>query len=417
LAACVTVPGLAFAQLTSQQNNEGLDVIPLNITNNVIGTPQLYVYIVGILPKNSISYRQGQWLYVTDVNGNVAITPSIPAVAPISLGLNVGSGKPTSMMLPKLDAMRIYFSFGNGLLVQTNSQQGAAPSAPCGWCGTGNTENATNFNTIYDWAELAWTDDGNLSTMGGNVTQVDQFGMPLLLRLDGTDPATNGPTIQDAGFTDRRPTIMNVYANFSTPWNSLLLTGKGGSRLRVISPYHGIEMGVFPSNALQSYIDSVWSNYTSQQMTVTHVCRQDGSKPHSFIGQVYGSGNLVFTDGSTPPIQFQFPKPSTLTVYRNEIAASPTPTDELTLCLSKGVAAKLGGAFVRTNLLVNNNLDACKVNQFYVNSPIQNYAQLFHQYGINGLAYSFGYDDTCSQSSYITVQSPTAVSIGIAGPP
>jgi hypothetical protein len=88
-----------------------------------------------------------------------------------------------------------------------------------------------------------------------------------------------------------------------------------------------------------------------------------------------------------------------------------------TMCLAKGVAAKLGGAFVRTNLLVNSNLDACQVHQFYVNNPIQNYAQLFHQFGINGLAYSFGYDDTCSQSSYITVDSPTAVSIGIAGPP
>jgi hypothetical protein len=415
-ATCILAPHLALAQLSTQQNNEGLDVIPLNITNNVISTPPLFVYIVGILPKNSISYRQGQWLYVTDIQGNVSITPSIPATAPISLGVNVGSGVSAPMMLPKLDAMRIYFSFGNGLLVQTNSQQGAPPSAPCGWCGTGNTENANNFNTIYDWAELAWTDDGSVATMGGNVTQVDQFGMPLLLRLYGTDPTNNQPTMVDAGFTDRRPPIMNAYASFGPPWNTLVLSNGGGARMRVVAPYHGIEMGVFPSNALQPYVDQVWSTYTSQQMMVTHVCKQDGSKPHTFIGQVSG-GNLVFTDTINPMLQFQFPKPDTLTVYRNEIHASPTPSNELTLCLAKGVAAKLGGALVRTNLLVNSNLDACQLHQFYVNNPIQSYAQLFHQFGINGLAYSFGYDDTCSQSSYITVDSPTAVSIGIAGPP
>ena len=72
---------------------------------------------------------------------------------------------------------------------------------------------------------------------------------------------------------------------------------------------------------------------------------------------------------------------------------------------------------MRTNLLVNTNLDACQPAQFYVNNPIQRYAQFFHQFGIYGLAYSFGSDDTCEQSSYITVQTPTAVSISISGPP
>jgi hypothetical protein len=33
-------------------------------------------------------------------------------------------------------------------------------------------ENDTNFNTIYDWAEIAWTGDN--PPTGGNTTQVDQ---------------------------------------------------------------------------------------------------------------------------------------------------------------------------------------------------------------------------------------------------
>src|SRR5438034_107496 len=82
-------------------------------------------------------------------------------------------------------------------------QQGAAPSAPCGWCGAGNTENNNNFNTIFDWVELAWTGDGSVTTMGGNTTEVDMFGLPLLLALAGTDPVNNQPAIEYAGFRDK----------------------------------------------------------------------------------------------------------------------------------------------------------------------------------------------------------------------
>jgi hypothetical protein len=132
---------------------------------------------------------------------------------------------------------------------------------------------------------------------------------------------------------------------------------------------------------------------------------------HRFVGQNSG-GNLVFSEGGVP--KFQFPIPPTVTVYRNEIAAFPLPSDELTACLSRVVAAKLGGSLARTVLLANPNLDACMPNQFYLNAPVTKYAQLFHQFGIGNLAYAFGYDDTCDQSSFITVDNPTAVNIAIS---
>jgi hypothetical protein len=106
-----------------------------------------------------------------------------------------------------------------------------------------------------------------------------------------------------------------------------------------------------------------------------------------------------------------------LTVYQNEIHANPTPASALYNCLSGVVAAKLGAAFIRTNLLLNTNLDACNTGQFYVGSPIQQYAQIFHTYGVNRLAYSFGYDDTCNQSSYINIDDPAGLSITVGGKP
>jgi len=141
-------------------------------------------------------------------------------------------------------------------------------------------------------------------------------------------------------------------------------------------------------------------------------CGQDGGIIHKYIGQNSG-GNLVFSESSVA--KFQFPQPTTVTVYRNEIAAFPLPPDDLTACLARVVAAKLGGALVRTVLPANPNLDACIPDKFYKNAPITKYAQLFHQLGVDGLAYTFGYDDTCDQSSFITVDNPTAVDIAISG--
>jgi hypothetical protein len=70
---------------------------------------------------------------------------------------------------------------------------------------------------------------------------------------------------------------------------------------------------------------------------------------------------------------------------------------------------------MRTVLLVNPNLMACQVSQFYVNDPVNRYAKLWHQYAWLNLAYAFGYDDTCSQSSFQSVGDPTAVTIHIIG--
>jgi hypothetical protein len=225
----------------------------------------------------------------------------------------------------------------------TNSQQGQPPSAPCGWCGTGNTENAANFNTIYKFAEFTWVDKNagtHETNLGGNVTEVDLFGLPLLLTFAGNDPASISPTpvVRNAGFTQKRPTILNAYTALGAPWTSLLLTNGSGTRLRVIAPNHGIEltqkgMGTFPVNHLDNYISAVWSSSTLS-VGAASSCGQDGGILHKYIGQASG-GNLVFSEGGVP--KFQFSKPSSLIAYANELHASPQPPDELTKCLSEGL--------------------------------------------------------------------------------
>jgi hypothetical protein len=394
----LAIPSLALGQT----NNEGLPLIPLQIVNNYNSAQSLYVYIHGILPTATPNIPAGSSVYVSDVKGDIAIMPQIlPQGTYQSLALNVGTGQSITMMFPQLSSVRIYVSSGKGLQVCCNAAVGSPPSEPIGW-----SSNEPNYNTPFDWAELNW---GNL-LLGGNVTQVDMFGLPLLLTLKGK--STTGTS--NAGFPQRFQTIMSAYQALGAPWTQLIVNDSNNKPLRVISPYHGIQNGVFPSNALDAYISQVFSFYQSNSLAVTASCSQDGYILHTLSGSTSG-GALAFSEGGTP--RFQFAQPSTLTVYTNEIQANPTPASPLYDCLSEVVAAKLGAAFIRTNLLANTNLDACNTSQFYVNDPIQRYAQLFHIYAVNHLAYSFPYDDTCGQSSYITIDDPTSMTITVGGRP
>ena len=70
---------------------------------------------------------------------------------------------------------------------------------------------------------------------------------------------------------------------------------------------------------------------------------------------------------------------------------------------------------MRTNLLVNNNLDACVKSQFYVNKPVNEYSKRWHDAGIGGRAYGFGFDDTCDQSSFELIFNPTKLTITLPG--
>jgi hypothetical protein len=386
----------------------------LQIVNNYNTAQNLFVYIHGLVANATPNIPAGSTVYVSNVNGDIKSMPVIlPQGTYQSLALNLGTGQSTTIKFPKLNAARVYISSGQGLQVCCNSASGTPPSEPIGWTATD-----PNYGTPFDWAELNWDNAGNAglghkTRLGGNVTQVDMFGLPLLLTLRGKSTVVDQLATANAGFTRRFQTMMSAYQELGTPWTQLIVKS-GGAPLRVIAPYHGIANGVFPNNALDAYISQVFSFYQSNSLAVQASCGQDGGIFHMFSGSTSG-GALVFSEGGTA--RFQFLQPTSLTVYQNEIHANPTPASPLYNCLSGVVAAKLGAAFIRTNLLLNTNLNACNASQFYVGSPIQQYAQIFHTYGVNHLAYSFGYDDTCNQSSYINIDDPTGFSITVGGKP
>jgi hypothetical protein len=419
-AGAVVTSALANPAAAYQTNNVNLPVIPFVITNNFQPNAQLYVHIVGYVADKASTLPTGTWVYVSDGSGNVQQTPAlsttyqvISPLGPYSLGL----GQTIALNIPKLSGARVYVSFGAAIQVCCNGKTaGTPPSYPAGW-----SSGDPNYSTVFDWAEYTWDNTGNATfghktRLGGNVTQVDMFGLPLLLTFNGLSTTSAATSSQNAGFTQSQSTILSAFQQLTSPWTDLLVPN-ATTPLRIVAPYHAIQSSInnFPSNGLDAYIGQVFTNYAAgsgNSIQVTGSCGQDGGIIHTFQGTTSG-GVLTFKENGTA--QFQFPQPSTLTVYLNALAASPTPSTPLYQCLAGVVAAKLGGAFVRTNLIVNSNLDACQTSQFFVNAPIQEYNHFFHVHSFNHLAYSIGYDDTCNQSSYITIDDPSSATLAVGG--
>jgi hypothetical protein len=397
-ATCLWASSVAFAQTTPQSNNLGLRIIPFKVTNHTRHPGKLFVYVTGLVPS------QGNNAYFqSNVNGDVRIVPR--ADTPISLALDLGRAEVTNLQLPQLTAMRIYFSVGQPVMV-TAAARGAPPSSPAGW-----VREDPNFGIIFDWAEFTWLNDpvgtGFDSTIGGNATQVDMFGMAMLIVLNGLDDDKN-PVVRRSGFNDdlARRRIFANFANAGRPWSRLVMGANRNFPLRVVAPYHGITLGVFGQNQLRQYINQVWQKYQTETIVGT-------TQDRTYRGSVVG-GELVFNEVGGGDPSFKFAKPTTQLAYQNELPPIPNP---LTPAgdRARAIAALLAAGFMRTNLLQFRNLNACRTGQFYVNEPVNTYAQIFHKFGLRQQAYSFGFDDTCDQSSFIQVHDPSSIAITLQG--
>src|SRR5690348_10359306 len=75
--ACTWIPGLALAN-----NNAGLRTIPLHFSNHINLPQNLFVLIFGVINRdNGRGFPVGTDVYITNAQGDVAITPAIPGNA------------------------------------------------------------------------------------------------------------------------------------------------------------------------------------------------------------------------------------------------------------------------------------------------------------------------------------------------
>lgn len=353
--------------------------IPLTIVNETQRGP-LYMYLVGTTdPKDP----EHHWYHLRDFSG--ALERCVPGEATYSLPLPSAE---TTIQLPRLSGMRIYFSFAAELPITVGAD--GIPGTPVGWAP------GASFHTLFDWIELTWEVNAHDTTLGGNTTQVDMFGLPFALSLTGSD-AGGKPTTVTGGFGEAglRDKIFAAIKQAPAPWPNLVIAAPDGSDLRVVSPYHGMELETFPRDQLAAYIDAVWAKYADEPLLAS-------AEGVALTGKVV-DGALVFTGGDEP---ITFARPDGFTVY----TSGPTPTGPRSSAAGV-LQAALQAAFLRSTLLVSNRLPDCRSDLYYRHEPVNRYAAALHAFATRGGAYAFGFDDVCEGSSFVIVHQPRAAKI------
>lgn len=405
-------------ELFGEANNRGLETIPFQILNQSGLNATLYIWIQGIIPDTS----PGEYVYVSDLKGNVTEIPKGSKKLTLSMALPDGD---STIALPQLIALRVYLSFGEPLFTDTNAL--GIPTSPSGW-SPGDPLQGENYNKLWDYFELTWTrDNATTTSLGANLTQLDFLGLALQLDNYGYQPDLKTPEHLSSGFeSNARSSIFKAIQELGNPWSQLVLPASNpsfpGIPLRVLCPYHGMELELFPTDQLEKYINDVWSYYTRNHLLVTVVGGE-------YTGLVQSEGPdkdlFVFqppAGSSQSPVRIQNPNNNhhegfvsgSKDVYMCQVQLDVVPPTPLPVDAEQ-IARDLGAGFMRSTLgqgVINGvNLDRLplcdEVGQYYQHPPLNQYATAIHKHSILEKAYAFGYDDVCEQSSVGITKNPT----------
>lgn len=371
-AAAVTVGGITDGALSNRASAAPTlpaGALALTVVNHTYRytNAQIWFYIVGtdlttgkqafVAPDGSL-----QQVALSDNGPSGYADLSIPLAADGDTGLDI----PANM------SGRVYVSIVDKLQfkVVTDGAGNAALQYPAGWVSSD-----PSFNVLHDWIEFTHNGAG----MFCNTTMVDQFSVPLQIIMDGSSHQVTG-TLNSGG----RDAIFSAISGNSDFSGLVVANG-----IRVIAPGHGIDSGVFSPTYLDSYINSVWNQYSGSTLTVN-------ANGNTYTGHVSG-GTLQFSGGVAP-----FSKPTTQNVFYCN-GALAAPNDGVT----GPVAAVLGAGFNRSTLLSDSNQPDTNASTFYGSAPTNYYAQAMHANSSDGKAYGFPFDDVAGFASYIQDTAPS----------
>jgi hypothetical protein len=293
-----------------------------------------------------------------------------------------------SMKLPKLDSGRIFISLGEPLYIKVLTDA----NGNIGFAGP-NPLNGTdpNIGVRYDWYEFTYNDAG----LWINTTQVDDFGLPLLLDVWGDSKNFH----QQTGLTEAHDALMSEYANEVPAEFQVPVQGQ----LRIMAPGKStFDVGQVNQHYFDSYVDQIWAQYTSSPLNVTVGGRY-------FSGQVV-NGSLSFTElDATGNVvaggPYMVNKPTTQDILEGKGTLATGNATELAL------EAQICAAFNR-HVMQDSALWATP-NAYFAASPANYYASFWHRHGVSGLAYGFAYDDVSNESSTIHTDKPEYMELGV----
>lgn len=277
---------------------------------------------------------------------------------------------------------RLYVSLGEPLCF---------PISADGWGGPdfGNPDDP-NADVIFDWYEMAYV-FGEVP-FGGNTTQVDQFGIPMTVRLKQDDIGYD----RTVGIALSRDEVVARYLAAVGPAFKPL-----AGPYRIVAPRSSplFRAGGASVDYLKSAIDAAWARYAAAPFNLTRLAV-------TFSGGIV-DGRLKFTrapagpNGSGP---FFVSKPTSAEVFACDGALAKAGMNETEL----EMGAELGAAFNRGVALAESSW--YRPADYYAAGPRNDYSMFFHTVSLEGRAYGFPYDDVNDQSSVRILPVKTAPS-------
>ncbi|WP_263366512.1 beta-1,3-glucanase family protein [Edaphobacter bradus] len=396
----------AAAALTVNNSGSGYTIYPgfvgVDLNNNTNGAwadNQVYVTVIGIDPNtNKFGYLTPDGTIIDFTLNDSSATGHLA-----KNGQNYGNysftlAQSKLLKIPTFISARAYISLGEPLYVQVN---GDGKGGVAGYAGP-NPQNPTdpNINVHYDWYEF-----NNQNGIFINTTQVDQFGLPLLLDVWGA----GGTFHQQVGITESVAQIDSEFASevpaeFQPPTMS---------NLRILSPSKlSMAPGGAHANYFDNYIASAWAQFNTTPLTVTLNGRQ-------FTGTTSGS-TFTFTEVNPAAANagevFLVQQPSTQDVLEcagTMATGVPGNTPQLQDENAKQLQLQnqICSAINRHVLL--SPADWTNASAYYGAAPANFYSQFWHKHSIGGLAYGFSYDDNNNQSTTIATPQPEHLAFGI----
>jgi len=276
---------------------------------------------------------------------------------------------------------------------------------------------------LFDWLEFSFDINQALNI---NTTQVDQFGFPISMNASGVGMSGGEQGVLN---TSRSAIINNLAGLSSSLFNSA-----------VPVPTSGVDTDAYPSsiytnNTLRSVSpktvatvsDSYFTNtintwYTN--WTTTPLVTNDTATGY-YSGMVVG-GTLTFKQGNYSTASSWISASTSGQFTNSQIISYDVWQCANSLASGTGsqknVQKMIAAAFQRGTMnAANYSLDDSNGASFspplsenYFNSPSNTWAQKFHQFNANKLAYGFPYDDVGSlQPSISTSSGTTALNIQV----
>ncbi|KAJ5810190.1 uncharacterized protein N7503_002408 [Penicillium pulvis] len=365
------------------------------LVNNT-GSDTAYAYITGLAIDNNNA------LFLLQSDGKTAYYPTSPSSTITALAENCAislgaSGTTTTVTIPHLAGARLWFSRGATLSFYLNP--GPALVEP----SSSNPSDA-NYNIYWDFCEFTW----NSAELFVNISMVDFFCLPIALALENTSGTTQTVEGLPSGALDTVCSALKTQNNTDgAGWDKLIIT-TGGANLRAVSPNTGITLNssLF-STYFDSYVDQVWSKYTSETLTV------DTQAAAGSLTATVSNGTLNFSSGS-----ITYAQPTSAAIFSNSSGSFAVSGDST----KDAITARLAAAFNRSTLLIDTNQpDGEVVSNYYSNAITNHYARICHATALDGRGYAFPYDDVgpsggVDQSGSVSDGSPKLLTVTVGGP-